>query len=95
MVLKLFEDTAERIGLERVKTVGERFDPAVHEAIQQQETDEHAARHDHRRDRRPATASASACCAPRWSWSRASPSEAQAETRAAAEDQRPSRRRPT
>ncbi|HEX4353975.1 MAG TPA: nucleotide exchange factor GrpE [Polyangiales bacterium] len=39
MVLKLFDDTAERMGLTRVKTVGERFDPAVHEAIQQQETD--------------------------------------------------------
>ena len=41
MVLKLFEDTAERMGLTRVKTVGERFDPAVHEALQQQETDAH------------------------------------------------------
>lgn len=39
MVLKLFEDTSERMGLTRIKTVGERFDPAVHEAIQQQETD--------------------------------------------------------
>lgn len=39
MVLKLFEDTADRMGLKRIKTVGERFDPAVHEAIQQQETD--------------------------------------------------------
>jgi len=37
MVLKLFEDTAERIGLARIKTVGERFDPAIHEAIQQKE----------------------------------------------------------
>ena len=41
MVLKLFEDTVERIGLTRVKAVGERFDPAMHEAIQQQETDVH------------------------------------------------------
>jgi molecular chaperone GrpE len=41
MVLKLFEDTVERIGLTRVKALGERFDPAVHEAIQQQETDLH------------------------------------------------------
>jgi molecular chaperone GrpE len=41
MVLKLFEDTAERMGLKRIVTVGERFDPAVHEAIQQQETDVH------------------------------------------------------
>jgi molecular chaperone GrpE len=39
MVLKLFEDTSERMGLTRVKTLGERFDPAIHEAIQQQETD--------------------------------------------------------
>lgn len=38
MVLKLFEDTAERIGLARIKTVGERFDPQVHEAIQQKES---------------------------------------------------------
>jgi molecular chaperone GrpE len=42
MVLKLFEDTAERLGLSRVKTVGERFDPAVHEALQQTESHEHA-----------------------------------------------------
>jgi molecular chaperone GrpE len=41
MVLKLFEDTTERMGLTRVKSAGERFDPAVHEAIQQQETDAH------------------------------------------------------
>jgi len=41
MVLKLFEDTAERMGLKRIPTVGERFDPAVHEAIQQQETEAH------------------------------------------------------
>lgn len=41
MVLKLFEDTAERMGLKRVPSVGERFDPAVHEAIQQQETEQH------------------------------------------------------
>jgi molecular chaperone GrpE len=40
MVLKLFEDTAERIGLLRVPAMGQRFDPAVHEAIQQRETDE-------------------------------------------------------
>jgi molecular chaperone GrpE len=40
MVLKLFEDTAERMGLTRVKTLGERFDPTMHEAIQQQETDD-------------------------------------------------------
>lgn len=43
MVLKLFEDQTGRIGLTRVKAVGERFDPSVHDAIQQVETDEHAA----------------------------------------------------
>lgn len=43
MVLKLFEDTTQRMGLNRVAGVGERFDPAVHEAIQQIETDEHPA----------------------------------------------------
>lgn len=42
MVLKLFEDTATRIGLERVVSVGERFDPNLHDAFQQQESAEHA-----------------------------------------------------
>jgi molecular chaperone GrpE len=41
MVLKLFEDTASRIGLERIESVGERFDPSLHDAFQQQESDEH------------------------------------------------------
>ncbi len=41
MVLKLWEDQASRLGLTKVKAVGERFDPAVHDAIQQVETDEH------------------------------------------------------
>ncbi len=41
MVLRLFEETASRIGLHRIGTVGERFDPNVHDAVQQQETDEH------------------------------------------------------
>jgi molecular chaperone GrpE len=40
MVLKLFQDTSERMGLNRVPTIGQRFDPAMHEAIQQKETDE-------------------------------------------------------
>lgn len=43
MVLKLFEDQAGRMGLSKVKTVGERFDPSVHDAIQQVETDDHPA----------------------------------------------------
>jgi len=42
MVMKLFEDQAARMGLSKVKTVGERFDPGMHDAIQQVETDEHA-----------------------------------------------------
>lgn len=41
MVLRLFEDQATRIGLVRMVAVGERFDPALHDAIQQVETDEH------------------------------------------------------
>lgn len=40
MVLKLFQDTSERMGINRVTTVGQRFDPQLHEAIQQKETDE-------------------------------------------------------
>lgn len=41
MVLKQFQDVAGRISLERVESVGARFDPALHDAVQQQETDEH------------------------------------------------------
>ena len=41
MVLKQFGDTLARIGIKRVPTVGAPFDPMVHEAIQQLETDEH------------------------------------------------------
>ncbi len=41
MVLKGFEETASRIGLERVAAVGERFDPNVHDAVQQMETTDH------------------------------------------------------
>ncbi|MCS6857185.1 MAG: nucleotide exchange factor GrpE [Sandaracinaceae bacterium] len=41
MVLRLFYDQAGRLGLERVPTVGERFDPAIHEALQQLESEEH------------------------------------------------------
>jgi molecular chaperone GrpE len=42
MVLKMFEESSERIGLSRVKTKGERFDPNTHEALQQVESAEHA-----------------------------------------------------
>ncbi len=41
MVLRGFEDTADRIGLRRIESVGTRFDPAHHEAWQHTETDEH------------------------------------------------------
>lgn len=41
MVLKLCEDQVGRMGLARVQAVGERFDPSLHDAIQQVETDEH------------------------------------------------------
>jgi molecular chaperone GrpE len=41
MVLKQFEDSASRLGLERVPAVGEKFDPTLHDAVQQVETDEH------------------------------------------------------
>ena len=42
MVLKLFADTAARLELVRVESVGQRFDPNVHDAFQQVETDEAA-----------------------------------------------------
>lgn len=40
MVLRQFEDVASRLQLERVQSMGQRFDPNVHDAIQQQETDD-------------------------------------------------------
>jgi len=40
MVLKQFEDTCERIGIRRIAAIGQRFDPTIHEAIQQLETSE-------------------------------------------------------
>lgn len=42
MVLRGFEDVANRLGLKRVPAVGEQFDPTCHDAMQQAETDEHA-----------------------------------------------------
>lgn len=39
MVLRFFEDALGRLGVERVPSVGEPFDPAVHEAVQQVESD--------------------------------------------------------
>ena len=43
MVLRLFEDAVTRLGGQRLKSVGQAFDPNVHEAIQQVESAEHAA----------------------------------------------------
>ena len=40
MILKQFESTLARTGIQRVPTVGAMFDPSMHEAIQQLETDE-------------------------------------------------------
>jgi molecular chaperone GrpE len=40
MVVRQFEDTIGKLGVERVKSVGEVFDPNVHEAIQLLETAE-------------------------------------------------------
>jgi molecular chaperone GrpE len=42
MVLRLFHDTIGKLGVSRVKTLGEPFDPNVHEAIQQLASADHA-----------------------------------------------------
>ena len=42
MVQRQFVEALAREGITRVATVGQAFDPAVHEAIQQVETTEHA-----------------------------------------------------
>jgi molecular chaperone GrpE len=39
MVLKLTEDALARLGVERVNSLGQPFDPGVHEAVQQLESD--------------------------------------------------------
>jgi molecular chaperone GrpE len=41
LVLRSFDDIAQRLGLERLRSVGERFDPNLHDAVQQVETSEH------------------------------------------------------
>ena len=41
MVMKQFVDTLGRAGISKVPTTGAAFDPTIHEAIQQVETDEH------------------------------------------------------
>jgi molecular chaperone GrpE len=43
MILRQFTETLARIGIAKVPAVGAPFDPAVHEAIQQIESDEHPA----------------------------------------------------
>lgn len=43
MVLKQFTDSIGRVGIKRVAGVGQPFDPLVHEAIQQVETDDQPA----------------------------------------------------
>lgn len=42
MVMKIFIDTLEKLEITRVNSVGEAFDPNLHEAIQQLESAEHA-----------------------------------------------------
>jgi molecular chaperone GrpE len=44
MVIRQFTETLGRTGIAKVPTVGKEFDPTVHEAIQQIETDEHPPR---------------------------------------------------
>jgi molecular chaperone GrpE len=41
MVVKQFVDVLSRAGITKVPTVGRSFDPSLHEAIQQVETDDH------------------------------------------------------
>jgi molecular chaperone GrpE len=41
LVLRQYVDTLARGGISKVKTVGALFDPSIHEAIQQVETNEH------------------------------------------------------
>lgn len=41
MILKQFESTLSRVGIQKVPAVGSPFDPNLHEAIQQVETSEH------------------------------------------------------
>ncbi|MEZ4287989.1 MAG: nucleotide exchange factor GrpE [Polyangiales bacterium] len=41
MVLRGFDETQNRLGLRRVNSVGQMFDPTMHDAMQQIETTEH------------------------------------------------------
>ena len=38
-VVKQFEDTLAQMGVERIKTIGEVFDPRLHEAVSMEEGD--------------------------------------------------------
>jgi molecular chaperone GrpE len=40
MVVRMFVDTLGKLGIERVVALGQAFDPALHEAVQQMETSE-------------------------------------------------------
>jgi molecular chaperone GrpE len=42
MVIRQFVDTLGKLGIERITAVGLPFDPAVHEAVQHLETNDHA-----------------------------------------------------
>jgi molecular chaperone GrpE len=42
MILKQFDSTLGRLGISKVGTIGKSFDPGIHEAIQQVETNDHA-----------------------------------------------------
>ncbi len=42
MVVRQFVDSLARAGIQKIATVGQAFDPSVHEAIQQVETSDHA-----------------------------------------------------
>jgi len=41
LVVRQLKDTLGRLGIERIEAVGQPFDPALHEAIQHLETDNH------------------------------------------------------
>ncbi|HYO96414.1 MAG TPA: nucleotide exchange factor GrpE [Polyangiaceae bacterium] len=41
MVTKIFVDTLSRMGIERFSSLGQAFDPALHEAVQQMDSNDH------------------------------------------------------
>lgn len=41
LVIRQLKDTLGRLGIERIEALGQAFDPALHEALQQLETSEH------------------------------------------------------